>query len=635
MAKEEPEDELEDEIAALEEEIAALEEGEPVDETPDEDEPVPEPEASDDPAASTQEEPAPEPAEEDEEGEGRLSSLVGRFKRGDEDDEADEAAAETDEPPSETEDEDGSSPVAGLVGRLRGGDEDEPASDDADPESEPAARPEEAEETDAPAAEPARETPDTEEAQAPDTEPEPAPAPRAEPALSEEEARRREASARWERVEGGWRRRPDDEIETEPAAAHEDDEDDEDTGSGGAAALLARFRGGDEPADEDEEAADDTEATTPPAYGAADVEPPAEEEEEDEDRSKLVIAAWIIGIIVLIALIAAAAIYLLDGTGGGTDVEAAVTSGALTQDGSFLTATGTAISFDASGTTGEVDEYRWDFDDGTDPVTTQQPTVEHTYASSGTYTVTMTAVAGDTTSEATLEVVVVQAPTAEPSVLLGGEPVAAPGEVGNNVFIGTSVTLDGTASEADPEQSLSSYAWDIDGDGSPEATGETATTSFDAPGRWIVNLTVTDDLGNTGTANQTVHVSDIQRFENETVGPALTGPTSNLHNVTVDAARLGATPVELSAVLNYTSDDGGGGLPTGDPAPPDLDLSVESPGGTEQAAEDDEAGGRETLTISDVSELGEWTFNVTHDNQDGIGGAGQDVTYTLVVRVLY
>lgn len=584
MADKTSDDELDDEIAELEKEIAELEEEEGL----SEEEPKKKGSFKDrlpfGGGSETEEAEAPEEPAEDAAGEDA------------------QAAPETEEDEKD-EDERG---LSGLIPRF-GSEDDEDEEDEEPQEEAPTPPPED----------------DLEPEPQPEPEPEPEPA-RAEPDETDpdelETDRERSRSDYWERTEdGGWRR-----LEDPKAAEPGEEEDEEDVA--GAAALLARFRGGDEVEEDEEE--DEPDAWAPP--------PPEEEEEEEEDDDKLIIAAWIGGIILLLLLIALAAWWLLGDAGGG-DVTAAVTSDALQQDGRFVGVTGAPISFDASDTSGDVDEYRWAFGDD-QSTTTTEPTVEHTYASSGTYTVTLTAVSGGTTSEATLEVLVVQAPEAKPRVLLDGEAVAAPGEVGNNVFVGQTVTLDGEDSTADPESSITSYAWDLDGDGEPDETGATATTSFDEAGRWTVDLTVTDDLGNTDTVSERVHVSEVVRFENETVGPAVGSPTTERHNVTIDMGRGGVPPVEMSAVLSYNASDAGGtGGVVGGQVEPDLDLNVTSPAGTVTQAEEDEGAGNESLTVSgaDLAPLGEWSFAVKHDEQQGVTGAGSDVEYTLVVRVIY
>lgn len=69
------------------------------------------------------------------------------------------------------------------------------------------------------------------------------------------------------------------------------------------------------------------------------------------------------------------------------------------------------------------------------------------------------------------------------------------------------LTLDVSATCAsDADGTLVSYSWDW-GDGSPAASGATASHLFDEPGSYVVALTVTDDNGATHTATKTIVAS--------------------------------------------------------------------------------------------------------------------------------
>lgn len=594
MAEDEPDEELDDEIAALEEEIAALEEGE-----------------ADEPA-----DPEPDEPDEDDEG-GMLGGIVDRFS-GEEDaeadDDADEAPSEADEPSDTAEDEGGF--LGGLTDRF-GSDAEEDEAPEPEPPEDPlaATEAEETEETEAPEHEPA-------ESQPPGSRGEEARPPEPTPS---EKAR----SDRWEETEDGWRRRDPDEVparaepepstreptelapEPEPAEAEPEDED-EDEGAG-AAALLSRFKG-DQPEGER-------------------LGPPRAEPEEDEGGGLLFLAAWILAALVVLALIGTAAVVLLGG--GGEDVQASVTSPALEQDGVFVTATGAEITFDASGSSGPVDSYEWDFGDG-ETATTDVSSTTHAYSSAGSFTVTVTALGDGSSSEATLDVRVVEAPEAVPEIRFNGTAVAEPGTVGNNPAIGDTVTLDASGSTADDSEELTTYEWDTNGDGEPDATGEQATTSFDEAGAWDVELTVTDSLGNTNATTRAVHVAEAIAFENETLGPAGTGEESRFHNITVDTGRGGAVPVQLYAELVYESTEESDTLPdTG--AGSDLDVNVTSPAGTTYEAEEDDAGGREELTVdqAQIDAFGTWAYQVSLDVQNTPTGAASETEYTLAIRVVY
>lgn len=225
--------------------------------------------------------------------------------------------------------------------------------------------------------------------------------------------------------------------------------------------------------------------------------------------------------------------------------------------------------------------------------------------------------------EATLEVLVVQAPVAQADLLVAGAPVAAPGEVGNNARLGQTVALDASGSSADDQLELVSFAWDTDGDGQPDATGEQAEVTFGDVGAWTVALTVTDDLGLTATAEQVVHVANVFQF-NDTAAVALPEATTTEHPFSADEGRGGAVPIQISAVLTYS--------PPAQGINEDLDLVLIDPDGNEHEASEDDGDGEETITLSqgDLSALGDWTARVTHEQ-----GGLQEIDYGLVIEVFY
>lgn len=586
MSKDPSAEDLDEEIAQLEEELAELE------------------------------------GDEDASSEGEKKSLKDRvpFLGSSKGDDEDESPEEADETPEESDKDE--SPVSRLMGRFRSDDPDE----DEAPDEEQTDAPLEdasAEESSPPTQRDESETP-TEETQPPPVVPDEPPSP---PESAEDEgvsvASKRE-SDRWVKTPQGWKRRDPDE---EPLTSEDKEDDEPDAEPATAGALLSRFQKDPEEEPIEEEPAPDPQDPPPPGDEG--------EDDEDDDRRPLILAGWILLALALIALLAAAAFWL---TGAGDDVQAELSSDAFEQDGVLITATGAPITFDASASTGDIETYAWDFGDGS-TTTTQDPTVTHTYDERGTYTVTITLEAGRSSDETTRDVRVLEAPEAAPTILHDDEPVAAPGEIGNNVFVGDSATLDGTASTADEDQALTTYEWDVDGDGSPDTTGDQTTTTFDEAGAWEVRLTVTDDIGHSNTQSATVHVGDVHAFENETMpAPAPGEEEQNVtHETGIDMARLGAQPMQIEAVLTYGP--GGGDEGPVDPSlEPDLDLSVTSPGGESYQAEDDDgAGGEESLTLTggDIDSLGTWSWEVTRDVQGGLTGSVSEVEYTLVVHVYY
>ncbi|MBK8756846.1 MAG: PKD domain-containing protein [Actinomycetales bacterium] len=152
----------------------------------------------------------------------------------------------------------------------------------------------------------------------------------------------------------------------------------------------------------------------------------------------------------------------------------------------LVTATGTGTDTD-----GTIESYSWDFGDGTAAVT--GPTATHTYAADGTYLVTLTVTdnAGGT------------ATATGPVTVTNGAPTAA---LVLTTTAARSVAADGSGS-SDPDGTIASYSWDF-GDGTPAASGVTATHTYAVDGTYVVTLTVTDNVGTVGTATGQVVIAN-------------------------------------------------------------------------------------------------------------------------------
>lgn len=150
---------------------------------------------------------------------------------------------------------------------------------------------------------------------------------------------------------------------------------------------------------------------------------------------------------------------------------------------------GQEVAFDASQTPGGV-SYTWDFGDGTTGTGVQ---TRHRYNHVGSFVVTLTVTNDSGTIEKAtgfVTVVAGQAPTASFSF-----SPSSP-EVLQQVF------FNAAASTAAPGRSIVSYDWTF-GDGGT-GSGVTVTHRFGTPGSWSVVLTVTDDVGRTGTSVQSI-----------------------------------------------------------------------------------------------------------------------------------
>jgi uncharacterized caspase-like protein len=142
---------------------------------------------------------------------------------------------------------------------------------------------------------------------------------------------------------------------------------------------------------------------------------------------------------------------------------------------------------------GQVVSWKWEFGDGT---TSAERNPTHTYSRKGTFTVKLTVTDNDgLTGTKSQSLTVVNLP---PDVSFTFDPVQP--------STGQSVRFDGSAS-TDRDGTVSSYAWDFNGDGKTDASGVEATWTFVEAKTYTVTLSVIDSDGATGTAEQDAVVS--------------------------------------------------------------------------------------------------------------------------------
>lgn len=159
------------------------------------------------------------------------------------------------------------------------------------------------------------------------------------------------------------------------------------------------------------------------------------------------------------------------------------------------------IQFDASASydpDGTITNYQWDFqNDGIFDATGK--IVFHRYTVPGTYTVRLVVTDDKGATGSTLQAVVVS------PLVVNQPPVAQFSYSPTAPFVGQSVSFNGTSSY-DPDGTIVSYQWDLNGDGVPDQSGPVATWVYAAPGTYTVTLTVTDNLGAQNSASKTFMV---------------------------------------------------------------------------------------------------------------------------------
>ena len=161
--------------------------------------------------------------------------------------------------------------------------------------------------------------------------------------------------------------------------------------------------------------------------------------------------------------------------------------------GQAVSFTYTAIPLDA---THSPSELTLDFGDGqeaTIPPAASGPTsgsINHSYATVDTYTVTFSAAADDGTSSVTpLMITVVDA---------GAADQPSNGQTGTGI-VGLPMMFTAAGSTANSCGTIQSYQFDF-GDGTPAVSGQEVSHTFAAPGTYTVTITVTDCAGVTATS---------------------------------------------------------------------------------------------------------------------------------------
>ena len=138
----------------------------------------------------------------------------------------------------------------------------------------------------------------------------------------------------------------------------------------------------------------------------------------------------------------------------------------------------------SSDSDGSIASYQWSFGDGTAAATGM--IVYHQYAAAGSYTVTLTVVDDDGASNTAVQTLAVGQVDQPPVAAFTFAPIAP--------LVGQAVTLNGQSSY-DPDGAITSYLWDLNGDGIDDATGPVVQVTYQNSGVVVVRLRVIDNDG--------------------------------------------------------------------------------------------------------------------------------------------
>jgi PKD repeat protein len=246
-----------------------------------------------------------------------------------------------------------------------------------------------------------------------------------------------------------------------------------------------------------------------------------------------------------------------------------------------------SVRFDASLTSDEgaacfdACNYDWDFGDGSSAT---GRIVSHTFTAARTYTVTLNVTDAAGTSASIAHSVVV-APVPAPSVTVSVSP--------NPPLANQRATFTATATAA-TGHSITSYSWDF-GDGTTQTSATpTVTKTYSGRGTYIVTVTVTDDLGQTGIALLQFTISGAGVTASFTISPAspLTGQAVQF-NGSASTGSAGSTITEWA----WDFGDGGTAVESG----PTTSHTYGAAGNYIVRLTATDSGGRTGTTTSQVS----------------------------------
>lgn len=143
---------------------------------------------------------------------------------------------------------------------------------------------------------------------------------------------------------------------------------------------------------------------------------------------------------------------------------------------------------------GSITKYEWDLD-GDESYEENGQSIETSFSSTGEIPIKLRVTDDAGNTDTIVEDVSVSSGTDTPTAEFSYSP--------QNPVSGETVTLDATDSTA--ETSMTSYDWDVTGDGNYDQQGETITESFET-GEAEVTLRVTDESDQTDTTSRTVSI---------------------------------------------------------------------------------------------------------------------------------
>jgi PKD repeat protein len=203
--------------------------------------------------------------------------------------------------------------------------------------------------------------------------------------------------------------------------------------------------------------------------------------------------------------------------------------------------TGSTFVFDGSGSTDDsvITTYSWDYGNDTSD-TSLTPTISYAYPTSGIYNATLTV----TDDDNNVDMASVSITVTDNMIPTAGTDGPYTGNAGDLIAMTA-------AGSSDPEGGPLTYSWDY-GDNSPVGTDASVTYTYASDGIYNIELTVTDDQGQTAIANTIATIGQVTN-----PAPVIL-PVGPYMGTTLAPVSLSATATDDDGIASYVWDYGDG-----------------------------------------------------------------------------
>ena len=204
-----------------------------------------------------------------------------------------------------------------------------------------------------------------------------------------------------------------------------------------------------------------------------------------------------------------------------------------------------------------ITRYEFDFGDQSPPVAGSSPIARHTYANSGAYSVSLKVTDSKGAVSTTPATLGVNVTNRLPIAVLASDKTSGTTPL--------TVAFDaGASSDPDSNDTVTSYSFDLDGDGSFEiidGTKSTFSKTYDTAGTYAVKLKVKDSEGlESAVATQTITVNATTPANTAPTARLLADKTSGATGVTVGFDATTSSDADANdAVVSYSFDLDGDG----------------------------------------------------------------------------